>query len=56
MDKSSKTNYPLNLEQKALLSFETSEHSNPRTKCHLQEDMDFQILKNFERNRHEDME
>jgi hypothetical protein len=56
MDKGSKMNYPLNLKQKALFSFETLGNSNSATQCHFQEDMDLETLKNFERSRDKDME
>ena len=56
IDKGSKTNYPLNLKQKALLSFEILKNSNPVTQCLMQQDMDHPILKKFKRNRGKEME
>jgi len=55
MDEGSKMKYPLNLKQKASLSFETLKNSNPATKCRMQ-DMDHPILKKFKRHRDKEME
>jgi len=54
MDKGSKINYPLNLKQKARLSFETLKSSNPATQYRMQEDM-YHPTQKFKRNRDKEM-